>query len=71
MLPRPALEQRALGGGERPLEPRVEVAAVRERAALDHAPLVEEIEKDREQQKREELRSRHEARARDDERDGK
>ena len=46
MLVRAALEDRAVGVGERLLEPGVEVAAVGERAALDDAALVEPVEEE-------------------------
>jgi len=41
-----ALEHRALGGSKRLVQPRMEVAAVRERAPLHHPPLVEQVEEE-------------------------
>src|SRR5207237_3045587 len=41
-----ALEHRALAGRQRLLQPGMEVAAVRERAPLDHPPLIEQVEEE-------------------------
>ncbi len=46
MVARVALRERSGGVGERPLEPVVEVAAVRERAALDDSALVGQVEEE-------------------------
>src|SRR5207248_1960926 len=46
VVARVTLRERSPRVGERPLEPLVEIAAVRERTALDDAPFVREIEEE-------------------------